>query len=123
MASQDDATSRWGVACVRLCGWRHGDSSLLPSQSTPLAELGTIQLEYRYLSKHVNNNRYADMAEAILVKIRSRNNPADGLYRTMINFDTGAFSSKLVTFGALGDSFYEYLLKVWWTLWLAPFKL
>ncbi|CAM9228299.1 unnamed protein product, partial [Scytosiphon promiscuus] len=44
-----------------------------------LSELGTLQLEFRYLSRELGDDQYANK----------------------------------VTFGALGDSFYEYLLKVW----------
>lgn len=36
-----------------------------------------------------------------------------GLYPIHINPQNGNFGNRQVTFGALGDSFYEYLLKVW----------
>lgn len=39
--------------------------------------------------------------------------PAHGLYPIYISADTGAPTTSQVTFGTLGDSFYEYLIKVW----------
>ena len=38
--------------------------------------------------------------------------PVSGLFPTLINPDTAVPANKWITFGALGDSFYEYLLKV-----------
>ena len=78
---------------------------------TPLAEVGTIQLEFRYLSKHVNDPKYANQAEDV-IRVLKAHSPANGLFPTLINPDTGAPANRLVSFGALGDSFYEYLLKV-----------
>ena len=37
----------------------------------------------------------------------------DGLYPLYLNRKTGQFSSDEISFGALGDSFYEYMLKLW----------
>jgi mannosyl-oligosaccharide alpha-1,2-mannosidase len=78
---------------------------------TPLAELGTIQLEFRYLSEHVGDDKYAKISEDVIQTLHA-NSPENGLFPTLINPDTGRPNNRLVTFGALGDSFYEYLLKV-----------
>lgn len=40
-------------------------------------------------------------------------NPPHGLYPIYVSTQNGNFNNRQVTFGALGDSFYEYLLKVW----------
>jgi len=37
----------------------------------------------------------------------------EGLYPIYINPYTGQFTNSKITFGAMGDSFYEYLLKMW----------
>jgi len=39
--------------------------------------------------------------------------PPDGLFPIKVDINSGRFTENTVTFGALGDSFYEYLLKVW----------
>lgn len=39
--------------------------------------------------------------------------PANGLFPIYINPSSGQATSRQITFGALGDSFYEYLLKTW----------
>lgn len=37
----------------------------------------------------------------------------DGLVPINVNTVTGRFSGGVITFGARGDSYYEYLLKQW----------
>lgn len=37
-----------------------------------------------------------------------------GLYPMYVNPHSGSFASASTSFGALGDSFYEYLIKQWW---------
>eukprot|EP00041_Stephanoeca_diplocostata_P003882 m.38912 g.38912 ORF g.38912 m.38912 type:complete len:320 (+) comp14685_c0_seq3:238-1197(+) len=38
---------------------------------------------------------------------------SEGLYPNFLNPTTGSWGSKHISVGALGDSFYEYLLKMW----------
>ena len=40
-------------------------------------------------------------------------NPPNGLYPLQYNVKSGGTTNRLITFGAAGDSFYEYLLKAW----------
>ncbi|CAM9245529.1 unnamed protein product, partial [Hapterophycus canaliculatus] len=83
-----------------------------------LSELGTLQLEFRYLSRELGDDRYANKAMRAFDFLAGRTVP-HGLYPIRINPNTGKFTSSkasiknTVSFGALGDSFYEYLLKVW----------
>lgn len=80
--------------------------------SAILAELGTLQVEFRYLSHATTNPSYEDISmEAI--KLMAAKNPPHGLYPIKVGFSRGEFTDSTVTFGALGDSFYEYLLKLW----------
>ena len=86
-------------------GWTKGASIL--------SEIGTVQLEFRSLSHHTKDPKYAQAAMKVHDVINAKNKPEHGLYPIYINPTTGVFSTKQVTFGALGDSFYEYLLKIW----------
>lgn len=81
-------------------------------QQSVLAELGTLQVEMRYLSQATGDPKYAMKANKVY-DILSRQNVADGLAPIYVNPSTGQFASSRITFGALGDSYYEYLLKVW----------
>eukprot|EP01127_Copromyxa_protea_P018090 TRINITY_DN561_c0_g1_i1.p1 TRINITY_DN561_c0_g1~~TRINITY_DN561_c0_g1_i1.p1 ORF type:complete len:574 (-),score=141.75 TRINITY_DN561_c0_g1_i1:21-1631(-) len=80
--------------------------------SSFLAEFGTVQMEYRYLSKKTGNQYYAETVD----KVTNLMDEADtssfsGLYPSMYHPNRRAWTSTHLTFGARGDSFYEYLLK------------
>ncbi|DAZ95638.1 TPA: hypothetical protein N0F65_002267 [Lagenidium giganteum] len=80
-----------------------------------IAEIGTLQLEMRYLSDVTGNASYAAMGDAfyeILQREGSYKNT--GLFPAQFDSQLGQFifNSSTITFGARGDSFYEYLLKV-----------
>ena len=83
-------------------GWSGG--------SAVLAEVGTLQVEFRYLAAKTGKAEYAAKANRVF-EVLSRQHPAHGLYPIYVRNDGGM--SGQVTFGALGDSFYEYLLKMW----------
>jgi len=82
------------------------------SGNSVLAEIGTVQVEFRYLSEKTGNPIFAEKANRVY-KILSDKHPQHGLYPIYIDTNTGEFTTRTITFGALGDSFYEYLLKVW----------
>ncbi|KAI4376832.1 hypothetical protein MLD38_014547 [Melastoma candidum] len=77
-----------------------------------LAEIGTTQLEFIALSQRTNDSKYQLKAENV-IKVLDKNYPADGLLPILIDPETGKPSGSTISFGALGDSFYEYLLKAW----------
>jgi hypothetical protein len=84
------------------------------SNSAVLSEVGTLQLEFRYLAKVTGRTEYAtDAMRALdeLVKIDT----TDGLYPTLIQniHIKPSFANDEISIGAMGDSFYEYLLKIW----------
>ncbi|KAJ4826381.1 mannosyl-oligosaccharide alpha-1,2-mannosidase [Turnera subulata] len=85
-------------------GWTGGDSIL--------ADSGTEQLEFIALSQRTGDPKYQEKAEKVITEI-NKNFPADGLLPIYISPDRGRGSFSTITFGAMGDSFYEYLLKVW----------
>ena len=83
--------------------------------STLLAEAGTLQLEFRALGRFSGIKEYQTRSEHVY-KLLDDLKPPDGLYPTGIRnrrLKPGFTKSEKITFGAMADSFYEYLLKVW----------
>ncbi|PWA85792.1 alpha-mannosidase [Artemisia annua] len=85
-------------------GWTGGDSIL--------ADSGTEQLEFIALSQRTGNPKYQQKVENVILEL-NKTFPADGLLPIYLNPHRGTTSHSTITFGAMGDSFYEYLLKVW----------
>jgi hypothetical protein len=81
-------------------------------QSAILAEFGTIQLEFKYLAHHTGKQKYWDVAQRIMDHMRKVDKP-HGLFPVFMSPSSGSWSSQKITLGALGDSFYEYLIKQW----------
>jgi mannosyl-oligosaccharide alpha-1,2-mannosidase len=77
-----------------------------------LSELGSLQIEFRYLAEKVKERSYETKSMKPF-QVMYQKHPANGLYPIKVSTRDGAFADTQVTFGALGDSFYEYLLKVW----------
>ena len=75
-----------------------------------LSEIGTVQLEFRTLSYHTGNPIY-DMKVTHLMDIIESNAPDDMLCPCYMTIGTAKWATDHVSLGALGDSFYEYLLK------------
>ena len=87
-----------------IYGWSRG--------SAVLAELGTLQLEFRYLSYATKVQRYEEISMKAMQAMAAFK-PKNGLYPILVSAIKKRFSSSHITFGASGDSFYEYLLKLW----------
>ncbi|XP_042048071.1 mannosyl-oligosaccharide 1,2-alpha-mannosidase MNS1-like [Salvia splendens] len=85
-------------------GWTGGDSIL--------ADSGTEQLEFIALSQRTGDPKYQQKVENVITEL-NKTFPDDGLLPIYINPHKGSRSYSTITFGAMGDSFYEYLLKVW----------
>ena len=75
-------------------GWT-GGSSLL-------AEIGTVQVEFRYLAKATGIDSFAEKANKVF-DIMHKKHPSNGLYPIYINPSNGNFGNNKVTFGAMGD--------------------
>lgn len=78
------------------------------------AEFGTIQIEFRMLARLTGNHDFKDKTEKIFEIMRDMH-PKDGLYPYSVS-NRGAsprFTNDKLTFGAMSDSFYEYMLKLW----------
>lgn len=84
--------------------------------ASTLAEFGTLQMEYIALSERTGDDEWRQLAESIVEtvrKIRTQTGTPLGLYPLYLNPHRGTWENTHVSFGAMGDSWYEYLLKVW----------
>ncbi|KAL0012777.1 hypothetical protein SO802_007885 [Lithocarpus litseifolius] len=77
-----------------------------------LADSGTEQLEFIALSQRAGDPKYQQKVENVIAQI-NKTFPDDGLLPIYISPQRGTSQYSTITFGAMGDSFYEYLLKVW----------
>ncbi|KAG1470094.1 hypothetical protein G6F56_002881 [Rhizopus delemar] len=85
------------------------------NNSTYLADMATIQLEFFTLSHYTGKSIFAEKAQSITDFLDSsgyaHGTRLPGLYPNEINLHGGYFSDSIVSFGAMGDSAYEYFLK------------
>ncbi|XP_022117945.2 mannosyl-oligosaccharide alpha-1,2-mannosidase IA isoform X1 [Pieris rapae] len=77
-----------------------------------LSEVGTLHLEFTYLSDVTGKEVYREKVKRIRDVLHNIQKP-DGLYPNYINPRSGTWGQRHMSLGALGDSFYEYLLKAW----------
>ncbi|KAI9094578.1 glycoside hydrolase [Phlyctochytrium arcticum] len=82
-----------------------------------LAEIGTLQVEFQYLSDVTGDPKYAEKALKVYDVLHDTPHPVKGLYKIDHNTnslpDNTTPASEQYGIGAASDSFYEYLLKVW----------
>ncbi|KAK4361711.1 hypothetical protein RND71_016952 [Anisodus tanguticus] len=97
-----------GSAISKKGGW----ARLLLYGDSILADSGTEQLEFIALSQRTGNPKYQQKVENVILEL-NKTFPDDGLLPIYINPHKGTTSYSTITFGAMGDSFYEYLLKAW----------
>ncbi|CAF1213904.1 unnamed protein product, partial [Didymodactylos carnosus] len=76
------------------------------------SEVGSVQLEMRDLSRCTGDKKYETAADRSSNVLHGESKK-DGLVPIFISPLTGHFSGGVVSFGARGDSYYEYLLKQW----------
>ncbi|XP_052334588.1 endoplasmic reticulum mannosyl-oligosaccharide 1,2-alpha-mannosidase-like isoform X2 [Oncorhynchus keta] len=83
------------------------------SDST-VAEVTSIQLEFRELSRLTQDTRYQAAVDEVMQKVHKLEGKQDGLVPMFINTNSGQFTHLgMFTLGARADSYYEYLLKQW----------
>ncbi|CAK7350221.1 unnamed protein product [Dovyalis caffra] len=83
-----------------------------PDGLSSTAEVSTVQLEFNYLSTVSGDPKYS--IEAMKVLEHMKNLPKiEGLVPIYISPDSGEFSGENIRLGSRGDSYYEYLIKVW----------
>jgi len=88
-------------------GWAGGNAIL--------SEAGTLQVEFRYLARATGITEYATKSERVfevMEPLQSKNNGLFPYYIKNKNKEV-KFGNAKITFGAMGDSIYEYMLKIW----------
>jgi len=90
------------------------DNIAWTGSSAILSEFGTLQLEFRTLARLSGRVDYKEKSEKVF-ELMDKMNPANGLYPYFIRNTNGEpqFANSKITFGAMSDSFYEYMLKIW----------
>lgn len=88
-----------------------------------LAEVGTVQLEYRALSHHSREpllRRVRAVTEGIIEQLQRAGShsvrlpaPYTALLPFSLSLASGRYSTNMVTLGAPADSYFEYLVKAW----------
>jgi len=96
-------TMRSGMA--KNFGWASGGSSIL-------SEFGTLHMEFSYLSDITGNPIYKQKVEKLRKFVKNAERPKK-LYPNYLHPKTGKWGQQHTSVGALGDSFYEYLIKEW----------
>ena len=92
-------------------GKRQAKSPSWTSDSS-VAEVATLQIEFKELAYATKDERFRHVAEKISENLHNLHKP-NGLVPIYINPHTGNFVGHTITLGARGDSYYEYLLKQW----------
>lgn len=83
-------------------------------QKAVLAEVTTVQVEFRYLSHVTGDNKYAQASDKAMDAVLKAGR-GKGLVPIYLSREGEAlqFLGSKISFGAMGDSYYEYLLKQW----------
>jgi len=76
-----------------------------------IAEVGTLQLEFKYLSHLTGNDEYWRAVERVMKVVKDARLP-HGLASIFLAIDEGQYYTSAIRLGSRGDSFYEYLLYV-----------
>lgn len=106
-----DSPSGIPYASVNLHTGR-GKESHADMGASSTAEAATVQLELKYLSMLTGDAKYWKLAEKVHAVIDSNHSP-DGLVPIFIQPGTGKFQGRLIRLGSRGDSYYEYLIKMY----------
>lgn len=86
-----------------------------PAETTLLAELGSMTVEFTHLSQLTGDPKYFDLVARIAEEMEYWQNRTliPGLWPTIINAKELSFDYNHFTFGGMADSTYEYLPKQW----------
>lgn len=82
------------------------------TSDSSVSEVASLQLEFKDLARLTGDVRFSNVVSNIS-QVLHRNLDADGLVPIYVDTNTGRFTNHLITLGARGDSYYEYLLKQW----------
>jgi mannosyl-oligosaccharide alpha-1,2-mannosidase len=98
-------------AAVRIAGAREGSFPGYTGGRCCLSEVGTLQMEFFYAALIADDPTLSRQVARIIDILDSKKMP-DALWPVYVAANNVPESGRS-TLGALGDSFYEYLLKVW----------
>ena len=76
--------------------------------------MGTVQLEFFGLAHHSGEGHFREKAQRVIDLLDQNGGPlTDGgrLWPIHVRPETGASTGSQVSWGAMGDSYYEYLIK------------
>ncbi|GKV36969.1 hypothetical protein SLEP1_g45050 [Rubroshorea leprosula] len=90
------------------------DSSAHPAPDglSSTSEVSTVQLEFNYLSAISGDPKYSMEAMKVLAHMKTLPK-VEGLVPIYMSPKSGEFSGENIRLGSRGDSYYEYLIKVW----------
>lgn len=91
---------------------RENSAHPAPDGLSSTAEVATLQLEFNYLSYLTGDAKYSIEAMKVLQHIKTLPK-VEGLVPIYISPQSGDFSGDNIRLGSRGDSYYEYLIKVW----------
>lgn len=83
-----------------------------PDGLSSTSEVSTLQLEFNYLSFLTGDPKYSLASMKVLEHIKTLPK-TEGLVPIYISPQNGQFSGENIRLGSRGDSYYEYLIKVW----------
>ncbi|KAJ3229066.1 hypothetical protein HDU81_005681 [Chytriomyces hyalinus] len=82
-------------------------------ETVTLAAVGTLQLEFQYLSDVTGNATYAEKALFVYDQLQAMHALIPGLFPETLSTKTLDAPGTTFHIGARADSYYEYLLKLW----------
>ncbi|XAR72463.1 Mannosyl-oligosaccharide 1,2-alpha-mannosidase [Bertholletia excelsa] len=83
-----------------------------PDGQSSTSEVSTLQLEFNYLSFLTGDPKYSAESMKVLEHLKTLPK-VEGLVPIYVSPHSGEFSGENIRLGSRGDSYYEYLLKVW----------
>lgn len=83
-----------------------------PGGQSSTSEVSTLQLEFNYLSTVSGDPKYGMEAMKVLEHLKTLPK-VEGLVPIYISPHSGEFIGENIRLGSRGDSYYEYLIKVW----------
>ncbi|KAK3022726.1 hypothetical protein RJ639_046393 [Escallonia herrerae] len=83
-----------------------------PGGLSSTSEVSTLQLEFNYLSFLTGDSKYSMESMKVLEHMKTLPK-VKGLVPIYISPQSGEFSGDTIRLGSRGDSYYEYLIKVW----------
>lgn len=83
-----------------------------PDGLSSTSEVSSVQLEFSYLSQLSGDSKYGIESMKVLEHFRELPK-TEGLVPIYISPQSGQFNGENIRLGSRGDSYYEYLLKIW----------